>query len=83
MHDTNERLRLLEEHERTELRNLLVEERTRICLFGNSLAPVLVSDLPAAGPVHLIGFARLEKHFAIKCSRPASNDAKQLGQTPR
>uniref|UniRef100_H2ZF50 IMD domain-containing protein n=1 Tax=Ciona savignyi TaxID=51511 RepID=H2ZF50_CIOSA len=41
MHDVNDRFTSLEETEKSALRNLLVEERTRICLFANSLSPVL------------------------------------------
>nr|CAB3264071.1 metastasis suppressor protein 1 [Phallusia mammillata] len=45
MHDVNERLTLLEETEKSALRNLLVEERTRVCLFANCLTPVLESQI--------------------------------------
>ncbi|CAK8671933.1 unnamed protein product [Clavelina lepadiformis] len=41
MLDVNERFSTLMETEKSALRNLLVEERTRICLFANCLSPVL------------------------------------------
>jgi len=44
MHDVNERFAVLEETEKSALRNLLVEERSRICFFANCLSPVLVGN---------------------------------------
>ena len=41
--DVNERFAILEETEKSALRNLLVEERSRICFFANCLSPVMVS----------------------------------------
>ena len=42
LHDVGERYAVLAEAEKSALRNLLVEERSRICFFANCLSPILV-----------------------------------------
>ncbi|XP_002128096.2 protein MTSS 2 [Ciona intestinalis] len=68
MHEVNDRFTSLEETEKSALRNLLVEERTRICLFANCLSPVLdmeVSMLNEVSNLH-----ELTSDVARLCRNP-------------